>query len=60
MALYADGKDYKAAAAQFETLAQAKGLRAYDFQVANWWWMTMAQQRAGAGDTSLVQKMSAR
>jgi predicted Zn-dependent protease len=60
MALYADGKDYKAAALQIEALAQAKGLRAYDFQVANWWWMTMAQQRAGAGDTSLVQKMSAR
>jgi len=59
-ALYADGKDPGAAALRFAELARAKGLRAYDFQLANMWWMTLAQQQAQAGDMGLLMKLSAR
>ena len=60
LALYGDGKDPKAAAQRFDELARAKGLRAYDFHLANMWWFTLASQQAQAGDMALMNKLAAR
>ena len=50
----------KAAAQCFDELARAKGLRAYDFHLANMWWFTLASQQAQAGDMALMNKLAAR
>ena len=57
-AAYANNKDYKLAAEEFAKATRAKGYSAYDFQLASSWWFAVARQKASAGDTSLLQKLS--
>ncbi len=57
-AAYANNKDYKLAAEEFTKATRAKGYSAYDFHLASSWWFALARQKASAGDTSLLQKLS--
>jgi Zn-dependent protease with chaperone function len=57
-AAYASNKDYKLAADAFAKATRAKGYSPYDFQLASSWWFAVARQKANAGDTSLLQKLS--
>ena len=57
-AAHANNKDYKLAAEEFAKATRAKGYSAYDFHLASSWWFAMARQKASAGDTSLLQKLS--
>jgi len=57
-AAYANNKDYKVAAEEFAKATRAKGYSPYDFHLASTWWFAVARQKASAGDTSLLQKLS--